>query len=75
MSIFQDLRQAPRLGLIVGGTAAAIGVIYGTKGRQLEEIQLYWENGGTWPDAVRPDAASASATSSDAGQLTTAARR
>lgn len=29
MSILQDLRQAPRLGLLVGGTAATIGVIYG----------------------------------------------
>lgn len=29
MPILQDLRQAPRLGLIVGGTAATIGIIYG----------------------------------------------
>ncbi|MBO1269438.1 sugar porter family MFS transporter [Arthrobacter cavernae] len=29
MSILQDLRQTPRLGLLVGGAAATIGVIYG----------------------------------------------
>jgi len=29
MSILQDLRQTPKLGLLVGGAAATIGVIYG----------------------------------------------
>ena len=29
MSFLQDLRQTPRLGLLVGGTAATIGIIYG----------------------------------------------
>jgi SP family galactose:H+ symporter-like MFS transporter len=29
MSILHDLRQTPRLGLLVGGTAATIGIIYG----------------------------------------------
>jgi hypothetical protein len=29
MSILHDLRQTPRLGLLVGGAAATIGVIYG----------------------------------------------
>ena len=29
MSFVQDLRQTPRLGLLVGGAAATIGVIYG----------------------------------------------
>ena len=29
MSFLQDLRQTPRLGLLVGGAAATIGIIYG----------------------------------------------
>ncbi|GAB7029923.1 hypothetical protein JCM4914_13840 [Streptomyces platensis subsp. malvinus] len=30
-----------------------------TKGRQLEEIQEYWRNGGRWPTAGAPEPVSA----------------
>jgi SP family galactose:H+ symporter-like MFS transporter len=38
-------------------TVVAFGVVYRyapeTKGRQLEEIRHFWENGGSWPDEVK----------------------
>jgi SP family galactose:H+ symporter-like MFS transporter len=50
----------------VFGVLAAISFVFvyrfapETKGRQLEEIRHFWENGGRWPDDV-PAAANAPA--------------
>ena len=58
-----NVSQTPRSrrSTLVAITAAIIGIIYGydlgnisgallTRGRPLEAIRLYWENGAKWPD-------------------------
>ncbi|SRX91858.1 putative sugar-transport integral membrane protein SugI [Mycobacterium tuberculosis H37Rv] [Mycobacterium shimoidei] len=59
LTVLQSLGGATTFAVLAGFAAAAFGVVYRyapeTKGRQLEEIRHFWENGGRWPDESLAD--------------------
>jgi sugar porter (SP) family MFS transporter len=54
LTVFQDLGGAGTFGLFLGLAVVSFVFILAlapeTKGRPLEAIRLYWENGGRWPE-------------------------
>ncbi|MDP7722154.1 sugar porter family MFS transporter [Mycobacterium sp. TY814] len=54
LTMLQILGGAGVFAVFGGLTVVAFGVVYRyapeTKGRELEEIRVFWENGGRWPD-------------------------
>lgn len=56
LTVLQSLGGATTFAVLAGFAVAAFGVVYRyapeTKGRQLEEIRHFWENGGRWPDEL-----------------------
>jgi hypothetical protein len=54
LSVFDSLGGAGTFGLFLGLAVVSFVFIAAlapeTKGRPLEAIRLYWENGGSWPD-------------------------
>ena len=56
LTALQSLGGATTFAGFAGLAAAAFGTVYRfapeTKGRQLEEIRHFWENGGRWPDEL-----------------------
>jgi hypothetical protein len=55
LSVFESLGGAGTFGLFLGLAVVSFVFVAAlapeTKGRPLEAIRLYWENGGRWPDA------------------------
>lgn len=56
LTVLQSLGGATTFAVLTSFAVAAFGVVYRyapeTKGRQLEEIRHFWENGGRWPDEL-----------------------
>lgn len=65
LTVFQDLGGTATFAIFLGLAVVAFGFIAWlapeTKGRPLEAIRLFWENGGRWPDAPAEKLAAAAA--------------
>jgi len=55
LTVLQDMGGTATFALFLGLAAFSFLFIFAmapeTKGRPLEAIRVYWENGGRWPDA------------------------